>query len=361
MSRIAIVAPLKSWGGLERLVISIANEFCAQGHDVEFLAIRGGQTPYPNELSSAIRLTNLPTKSKGDGIFKLAAWMRRAEPDAILTLKDHSAQLTLLARSVARLRVRVVPVVSNMLSYVARRRVQRQMVRWLYPRGDRVVALSRGVASDLTRVFGVPADLIDVIYQPVVTEDMTQRAAKAVDHPWLQVAAGRVPVILGVGRLTRQKNFHLLIEALEILRRSHPARLLILGEGVERASLEAYARSLGVAESVDLAGAVPDPIPYMRAADVFVLSSRYEGFGNVVAEALAAGAPVVSVDCPSGPSEILENGRWGRLVPTGDSHALSGAIADALESEPPTVPSDALDRFRIPVVASQYLAALGAS
>lgn len=358
MSRIAIVAPLKSWGGLERLVVSIGNEFVARGHDVEFVRVRGGEIPYPAELSPGVRVTELKTRSKLDGMFKTAAWMRRERPEALLTLKDHSAQLCIMARRIARVPIRVVPVVSNMLSYVARRPFQRRLVRRLYPSADRVVALSEGVAEDLDQTFGVPRRMIDVIYQPVVTPDMDARAGQPVDHPWFR-ETGEIPVVLGTGRLTHQKNFELLIEAFAGLRADRPARLVILGEGVERQSLERKARDLGVSEWVDLPGAVPDPVPYMRASGVFVLSSRYEGFGNVVAEALAAGAPVVSVNCPSGPAEILDNGRWGRLVPMDDPEALAQAMAQTLDGNAPRVPSESLDRFRVPVVASQYLNALG--
>lgn len=358
MSRIAIVAPLKSWGGLERLVVSIANEFIARGHDVEFVRVRGGEIPYPAELSPRIRITELRTRSKLDGMFKVAAWMRRERPEALLTLKDHSAQLCIMARRIARVPIRVVPVVSNMLSYVARRSFQRRMVRRLYPAADRVVALSEGVAEDLGQTFGVPRRLIDVIYQPVVTPDMDTRAGQPLEHPWFR-ETDNIPIVVGAGRLTHQKNFHLLIEAFAILRANRTARLVILGEGVERQSLEQKAHVLGVSEWVDMPGAVPDPVPYMRSSNLFVLSSRYEGFGNVVAEALAAGAPVVSVNCPSGPAEILENGRWGRLVPVGDPDALATAMEKALDGNAPRVPSDSLDRFRVPVVTSQYLAALG--
>lgn len=358
MSRIAIVAPLKSWGGLERLVVSIANEFIARGHEVEFVRVRGSGIPYPDELSPEVHVTEIRTRSKLDGVFKMAYWMRRTRPEAVLTLKDHSAQLCILARKLARVPMRVVPVVSNMLSYVARRPFQRRMARRLYHAGDRIVALSEGVADDLSQTFGVPRDLIEVIYQPVITSNMDERTNKPINHPWFREGED-VPVILGVGRLTRQKNFHLLIDAFAILLKNRRARLVILGEGVERQSLEHKIRDMGMSEWVDLPGAVPDPIPYMHSSRVFVLSSRYEGFGNVVAEALAAGTAVVSVNCPSGPAEILENGRWGRLVPMDDPAALADAIMQALDNEAPEVSDESLDRFRVPVVASQYLAALG--
>jgi len=358
MSRISIVAPVKSWGGLERLLVVIANEFVKRGHEVELALVRGAEVPYPAELSSRVEVTELHTRSKLDGVFKVAAWLRSSRPDALLTVKDHGAQLGVLARSLARIPVRLVPVVSNTLSVVARRRLQRQLIRWLYPRADRIVALSEGVREDMSREFGISPSLVDIIYQPVITRDMADRATQPVDHPWFSDEVD-VPVVVGAGRLTYQKNFHLLIDAFARLRAKRPARLVILGEGADRESLEKRAREVGVAEDVDLPGAVPDPVPYMRAASLFVLSSRYEGFGNVVAEALATEVPVVSTNCPNGPAEILQEGQYGWLVPPEDPEALSGAMAEAIERGHRPVPEEALAPYRGEMVAAQYLRSMG--
>lgn len=357
MGHIAIVAPLKSWGGLERQLVIIANEFVEGGHDVELVRVRGGDIPYPDQLSRRVSVTELPSRSKLDGLGKVVRWWRRSGPDAVLTAKDHAAQLCIAARSLAAVNTRLVPIVSNTLSYVARRRMQRRFIRWLYPRADRIVALSEGVADDLQRTFGVPRDMVDVIYQPVITPDMTARTRQPVTHPWF--ADPETPVIIGAGRLTYQKNFHLLIDAFARVRAQRAARLVIVGEGADRQSLEEQARLLGVADDVDLPGTVPDPVPYMGAASAFVLSSRYEGFGNVVAEALATGVPVVSTDCPSGPSEILQGGRYGWLVPVENPDALAGAIGKALDRGHRPVPEEALDPFRATTVASKYLRSMG--
>lgn len=358
MSRIALIGPLKQWGGLERLFISLANEFVKAGHDVEIVRIRGGDTPYPDELDPAVRVTTLATRGKAGAIPRVARWMRQERPDAVLTVKDHTAQVCVLARLLVRRPPRLVVVVSNMLSYVARRRTQRALIPRLYPRADRIVALSDGVAEDLRTTFGIDRSRVDVIYQPVVPDDLAMHLARPVEHPWFAKDAD-VPVLLGAGRLTPQKNFHLLISALARLRERRAARLVILGEGDERDSLRRHAHELGVTDAVDLYGAVPDPLPWMAACGAFVLSSRYEGFANVVAEALASGARVISTDCPSGPREILHDGRYGWLVPPGDAPALADAIEQALDADPPIVPPEVIDPFRTGTIARQYLRALG--
>jgi glycosyltransferase involved in cell wall biosynthesis len=166
--------------------------------------------------------------------------------------------------------------------------------------------------------------------------------------------------VLGVGELGARKDFATLIRAVARVRERRRCRLLIIGRGRQRDALLALGNELGFGDDLALPGFVENPYAYMRAADVFVSSSRYEGFANVVAEALAAGVPVVSTDCPSGPREILENGKYGRLVPVGDDAAMATAIASTLDA-PPTRETlrTAAQRYRVDAVAEGYLAALG--
>jgi glycosyltransferase involved in cell wall biosynthesis len=202
------------------------------------------------------------------------------------------------------------------------------VMRSAYTRADVVVATSAGVADDLARAIQMPRSRIVVIYNPVVTPSMIKKSWESVDHAW--ITGGSCPVIIATGRLTKQKDFPTLIRAFARLREQQSARLIILGEGEDRERLQDLAAELRVEANIDFPGFVSNPYAYMRRASVFVLSSRWEGFGNVVAEALACGTPVVSTDCPSGPAEILEGGRWGRLVPVGDSASLSEAMVLAL-------------------------------
>ena len=193
--------------------------------------------------------------------------------------------------------------------------------------------MSEGVASDLRIQVPRAASKVTTIYNPIVSPELTEQAAAPVEHPWF--SDGGDPVILAAGRLVNEKDFPTLLRAFAEVARSRAARLVILGQGVERESLLALADRLGVSDRFDLPGFDVNPFRYMSRASVFVLSSRYEGFPNVLAQAMACGAPVVSTDCRSGPSEMLEGGRWGRLVPVGDWRAMARAIEETLDDPMP--------------------------
>jgi glycosyltransferase involved in cell wall biosynthesis len=224
----------------------------------------------------------------------------------------------------------------------ARAKVMPNFMRHCFPWADEIVAVSEGVADDFAAVTGLERSRITTIYNPVISTTLTEKAKEPVDHPWF--APGQPPVVLAVGRLTKQKDFPTLIRAFDCLRRERPVRLMILGEGEERMALEGSIRQLGLNDSVSLPGFVDNPYPYLSRAGVFVLSSKWEGLPTVLIEALAVGVPVVSTDCKSGPREILDDGKYGQLVPVGDSAALAKAIEKALNQAEPNY-QEACQRF----------------
>jgi glycosyltransferase involved in cell wall biosynthesis len=195
--------------------------------------------------------------------------------------------------------------------------------------------------------------MMRVIYNPVIDAALYAKADAPVEHPWFQ--PNQPPVVLAAGRLVALKGYDTLLRAFARVRQETFARLVILGEGPERPNLERLAAELGVAADVDMPGFDPNPFRYMKRAGVFVLSSRCEGLPNVLIQALACGCPVVSTDCPSGPSEILDGGRYGALVPVDDVEAMAGAIVRALLGQVAPAPSAWLEQFRVEVVAEQYL------
>ncbi len=356
--RVAILAPLKEWGGLERTMLILCREFVARGIELEFILTRGGQIPYPDEFPQQVRIVDLRSKHKIDAVPRLIRHLRRSRPVALLTAKDHAAKVAILARMIGRLDVRIVVKVSSPLSQILRRSGKRRFARWLYPRADRIIAISQGVKTDMVLHLGVPPGQVHVVYNPVVTSDMDERAQHLTGHPWLD--ADPVPVILSAGRLTPSKDFPALMRAFTGVRRQRECRLVILGEGPERGRLETLAGDLGVAGDVLLPGYQRDPIPWMARAAVFALASRYEGLGNVLVEAMAVGTPVVSTDCPGGPAEILENGRYGSLVPLDDLESLTVALVETLDDPvAPEILRRGAERFHDSIIASQYLAVLG--
>jgi glycosyltransferase involved in cell wall biosynthesis len=210
-------------------------------------------------------------------------------------------------------------------------RLMPQLVRWFLPWADAIVTVSQGVADDLVQI-GLPSESIRVIHNPVVTPELFQKAQEPLEHPWF--ASGQPPVILGVGRLDKQKDFQTLIQAFAQVRQQHAARLMILGEGNERSHLEVLVKELHLTEDVSLPGFVANPYAYMSRSAVFVLSSLFEGLPTVLIEAIAVGTPVVSTNCKSGPAEILADGQYGKLVSVGNIQDIAKAIIETLEMVP---------------------------
>jgi glycosyltransferase involved in cell wall biosynthesis len=212
--------------------------------------------------------------------------------------------------------------------------------RRAYAMADAVVAVSGGIADEMAERTAIARESIEVIYNPVVTNDFATLASEPLDHPWF--APGEPPVVLGVGTLKPNKDFPLLVRAFARVREHRPARLVILGampggdKGAKYvAELTALPAQLGVASDVNFPGFASNPMAYMARAACFVLSSRAEGLGNVLIEALASGCPVVSTDCPSGPREILADGIYGPLTSVGDDEAMAAAIVDVLDAPLP--------------------------
>jgi glycosyltransferase involved in cell wall biosynthesis len=240
-----------------------------------------------------------------------------------------------------------------------KRRYLPALLRRAYPMADAVVAVSDGVADHLARTTGLPRAAIRTIHNPVVGPDLPALAAEPVDHPWFR--PGGPPVVLGVGRLVAQKDFPTLLRAFAAVRRRRPARLVILGEGTAaaRGALRSLAAELGCADDVDLLGFVANPFAYMARASAFALSSLHEGLPGVLIQAMACGCPVVSTDCPSGPAEILDGGRYGELVPVGDAEALGEVVLRALAAPPERdLLTARADLFSVDRAAARYEALL---
>ena len=308
-------------GGAERVMLALAGGIARRGFAVDLVLVRR-QGAYVEDIPANIRVIELGTKRTVNSVAALARYLRRERPAVLLTALVHVNVAALLAGLLARVGTRLVVTehnqISRNISPTASRTVRMayRLVPFLYPRAARIIAVSDGVAEDLTRFAGMERGRIDVAHNPVVTPDMLAKAAQPVNHPWF--VEGEVPVILGVGRLSAQKDFGTLLRAFALVRASRPARLVILGEGACRKELEDLADELGIAADVQMPGFVDNPLAFMGKASLFVLSSRFEGLPTVLIEAMACGTPVVATDCPSGPREILEGGELGGLVPIGD-------------------------------------------
>lgn len=318
--RLALVIHALSAGGAERALSTLANAWAAAGHEVHVLTLAGPHAPF-YALSPGIRLRHLDVAggsasalaalcNNGLRLRRLRAELRGLAPDAAVSFMDRTNVLTLLATR--GLGLPVIATEHTVAGHWPIGAAWECLRRLSYPWAAAVVVPTRAGAADFARV--APARYA-AIPNPVDVPPGKPRA----DLP--------KPLLLGMGRLSPEKGFDVLLAAFATARRRHPDwTLAILGEGPERPALEARAARLGLGGSLLLPGSQADPFPWLRAADVFALTSRFEGFSCALAEALACGTPAVAFDCPFGPAEILEHGRTGLLVPDQDGQALAGAL-----------------------------------
>ncbi|MCP5419854.1 MAG: glycosyltransferase [Gammaproteobacteria bacterium] len=363
--RIAIFIPTFGDGGVEHMLVNLARGFADFGLTVDFL-VKDRHLPYLPTLGEHVNLVELRTAKPRELLERLLTYLRQAHPAILMSAKGRDDRLTVQTKRhlshPPRIFLRAGTNITGRLSGRQRnpfkRWLEHRALRRLYAQADGVICVSHGVADDLARITGLSRDFMQVLRNPVVLPEMVAKAQAPVDHPWL--APDQPPVILGAGGLRRQKNFPLLIRAFARVRAQRPCRLLILGEGRQRERLLELAGELGVGDAVQLPGFIDNPYAYMARAALFVLSSHWEGSPNVLAEALAVGTPVVSTDCPSGPREILQGGRYGRLVPVDDEAALSHAIAAALDvrSDPAQLRM-AVHEYTLANSSAAYLRAFG--
>jgi glycosyltransferase involved in cell wall biosynthesis len=359
---IAIFVPTLGAAGAERVAINLGVALTKVGCKVD-LVVGHAQGNLLKQVPSELSLVDLQSTRVLTSLPGLARYLRRANPVAIISFMDHANIIALGARALSGRRTRVVATVHNTLSVATRNSNNQRskllplLLRLFYPFADEVIAVSRGAADDLARTTGLPADKISVIYNPVITPELLAARTAPPPHPWLE--PNQPPVVLGVGRLTGQKDFANLLRAFAHVHRRRRARLIIIGEGEDRPHLEELVAQLGIAADVALPGYHPAVPVFMARSAVFVLSSAYEGLPTVLIEALALARNIVSTDCPSGPREILQDGRFGRLVPTGDPDALGEAILACLEHPGTRAADEALERYTERAAVELYLRAVG--
>ncbi|MGC9418252.1 MAG: glycosyltransferase [Rhodovulum sp.] len=333
---ISILLPDLRGGGAERVNIDLAHEFVRAGHAVEFVLMQA-RGELLGEVQTSFSVVNLGTPRARGVPLALARYLRQRRPDSLLAAMWPLTVIAPVARGLARQRCRVLVSEHNTLSVQyrdwggAHLIAMRLSMALGYRLADARVGVSAGVVDDIAALSGLSLQAFSVIHNPVPPRPEPDTATMTgAEHLWAGPPGAR---IVTVGSMKAQKNHPLLLRAFAQLDRPD-ARLMFVGDGTGRDALQRLACELGIADQVIFAGFQPDPTPFYRTADLFVLSSDYEGFGNVIVEALSCGTPVVSTDCPSGPAEILADGEYGRLVPVGDASALAQAM-EATLADPP--------------------------
>jgi glycosyltransferase involved in cell wall biosynthesis len=361
--RVALFTGFFGGGGIERVMGNLADGFIERGIQVDVIIDKGNDSEALQRLPSTVRVIDLAVPRLYLCLPRLIRYLQQERPAAVLSASHYVNEMALWAKQLSRAPVRVVVSEHNQISQTVQHATQMKnrftpwFAKWFYPWADGIVAVSQGVAQDLSAASGLPAEAIQVIYNPVITPLFLEKAQEPLDHPWF--APGQPPVILGVGKLEAQKDFPTLIRAFAHVRDRCPARLMILGWGPDRPRLEALIAELELRSDVALPGYIENPYAYMARAALFALSSAWEGLPTVLIEAMAAGVPVVSTDCKSGPQEILNRGQYGALTPVGDSRALAEAMLAVLKGERQTVAADWLNQFTLGAVTQRYLDVLG--
>lgn len=353
--RLGILAKDLTGGGAARAMVKLANGLVTR-HEVDLLLVQA-TGPYLDEVSAEVNVVDLGARRTITAIPPLVRYLRSRRPDAVLSALRHVNVMAIVGRALSGVRCCLVVSERNMVALSARSTPRRRdrlfvlLIPLLYRLADAVVAIAADIRQELATRFRLSEDKLHLIYNPIVTDQMMQRASDPVDEPWFATDA---PTVLAVGRLAEHKNYGLLLRAFAKARDQVEARLVILGEGAERGRLQEMTVELGIDQVVAMPGFVPNVYKFMRQSGLFVHTSRWEGLPGVLIEAMACSTPIVATDSPGGVSEVLGGGRYGRLVESDDEAGLAAAIIEGLRGEIPAPDPASWARFRQSAVVSDY-------
>lgn len=354
--------PTLGGGGAERTVITLARGMADRGHSV-WLLVASANGTLSGEIPKNVALIDLCCGRVIKAMRPLARWLRISRPDILVSTQGHANVVAYIGARTAnmdcRLLMREVSTPSINLRHLKglRKWAYRALLRYVYRRAGAVVAVSNGAGNDLQEYLSCQLPNIHVIYNPVIASEIRTRALEPIEHSWFKPDA-KIPVVLAVGRLTAAKNYSFLLRSFAQVVREKEARLLILGEGDERADLEKLIHQLGLNEVVDLPGFDVNPFKYMASSALYVMSSNWEGLPGALIQAVMLCPRVISTDCPSGPREILKEGKFGELVPPNDvarmTQEILKALNDEIKREANLEMEEWLKRFSQPRVISEY-------
>lgn len=357
VNHIAFFLPSLSGGGAERVILVLSKEFVLMGLRVDLvLAHYSGE--YLHHIPPGVNIIDLKVRRMFFAASKLGEYLRSEKPDVFLSTIDMANIIALFACLMSRAKVPwIIRQASYPSDYSWEKSFQESIVSFLLPfayrRSSHIIAISSGMKDRIVSNLGITKTMVSVIFNPSFTQEIEDK----MNLPIMERLWGKSEqVIISVGRLSSVKDFSSLIHAFNLVVKDKPGtRLLILGDGKERAMLEKLVQELGLEGCVSMPGFKDNPFAYIRQAKVFVLSSKSEGFPNVLVEAMACGCPIVSTDCPSGPREILNDGEFGYLVPVGNPRALATAIMDVLDGNARPISGEWLEQFKPKTIAQQYL------
>jgi glycosyltransferase involved in cell wall biosynthesis len=357
--KIAFFIPNLDGGGAERVMINLANGMSDLSDTSVDFVVTQKTGPLIKNISDKVNLINLNSSRIATSVYPLVSYIRKEQPDAMISALNTANIIAIAAKILSGKTTTLIVTEHNTLSVTSnnpslnRARLIPWLISKLYHRANGIVAVSKGVADDLSHVTSIARNQIEVIYNPVITPEVRILSEKPCSDEWITDKS--TPVLLGIGRLSRQKNFSNLLKAMSIVLKTKKAKLIILGEGELREDLQSLINELDLSHYVRLPGFVSNPYTYIRNADVFVLSSLWEGLPTVLIEALYNNTKLVSTNCPSGPDEILDQGRYGTLVKTDSPEDLAKGILNALTTDSPDIPVECWERYTLEYSIKHYL------
>ena len=335
MNKIDIALFMTSFrgGGAERVMLNLAEEFDALGYRVQIVVVDNA-----GELKATIpehiRVVDLEVRRVLRSLIPLRNYLVKNKPRVLLSTQSNANCIAITANLLAFKPTKVFVREANNLTENTGKHgtlIDTSLpffIRLLYPLASGIIALSKGVADDLSTRAKLNRENIGVIYNPVVNEKLFSQAKEAVDHAWF--ADKKYPVVIAVGRLTEQKGFAFLIDVIAEVNKDKPVKLIILGEGGLRDQLQSRIKEKNMEACIDMPGFVSNPIAYIEKSDIYILSSHWEGLCNSLVQALSLGKKIVSTDCPSGPNEVLDSGKYGTLVACNNIDQMKTAIINKL-------------------------------
>lgn len=358
--KVAIFCGSLVGGGAEVFTINLAKGLASTGLVVHLVVVKNDYTK-TDEFPKNLELFDLKSESLLKSTPNFIKYLRAEKPTFVISVLDYVNVVAIWATYLSRVKAKNIATVHAQPSFFYKdlRTFKGKCLQYIlslsYHRAHKIIGVSAGLVQELRNNLKLPRQKFRVIYNPIINKKIFELSKETVSHHWAQTE--EVEIILAVGRLSVEKDYPTLFKAFDLVQSNRNARLIVLGEGGERKNLQALALSLGLADKIEMLGFESNPYKYMSIASCFVLTSRSEGFANVLVEAMAIGTPIIATNCPHGPKEILGNGKWGKLVPVGDYISLSKGIDEILDESHPSSETNReahLQKFKIDSIIQKY-------
>ncbi len=352
---IAFLIPDLKGGGAQKMIINLANWFASKGHRTDLILLDGTGL-YKDLIAPAVTVHDFKKSRSLYGLKDLALYLKKDSPDILFSALYHVNVVALLARFFSG--NRTSKIVISERNHLTRNLASKnklshfmwtRLISWLYPMSEHVIGISNGVCQDLKKRIPALKDVhLETIYNPVISDNLESNIPSVFpEHAGVKIITS--------GRLVPQKDYPTLLKAFALYhQKNKTAHLVILGTGFLDVPLKEMANTLEIEQNVTFTGFVDTPLSYLKQADLFIMTSAWEGFCNVIVEALYCGLNIVATDCPSGPAEILDNGKYGTLCPIGDSASITDAIETTLTKNPPAMQKERALDFHVDKIGVQF-------